>query len=97
LPVRAEIRKQIKKEEGDKVKVTLYTDDSMIEIPEEFDVCLKDEPKARQFFYGLSENEKRMYVYWISTAKKVETKANRIAKSIERLKHGLKLYDKDPE
>lgn len=94
LPVRAEIRKQIKKDEGDKVKVVLYHDDTGLEVPEEFDVCLADEPKARQFFYSLSESEQRMYVLWIGSAKKMETKAERIAKSIERLKRGLKLYEK---
>jgi uncharacterized protein YdeI (YjbR/CyaY-like superfamily) len=55
---------------------------------------LKDEPKARNFFYSLSESEKRMYTYWISSAKKIETRSERIAKSIERLKKGLKLYEK---
>jgi hypothetical protein len=94
LPVRAEIRKDIKKNAGDKVKIVLYKDDSKLEIPEEFDICLNDEPRARDFFYALSQSERRMYVLWIGSAKKVETKSERMAKSIERLKKGLKLYEK---
>jgi hypothetical protein len=94
LPVRAEIRKQIGKHEGDMVKVTLYKDVSALDIPEELELCLKDEPKARKFFYSLSENKKRMYTYWIGSAKKIETKSDRIAKSVEKLKQGLKLYEK---
>jgi hypothetical protein len=94
LPVRAEIRKAIKKNAGDKVKIVLYPDDSTLEIPEEFEICLKDEPKARAFFYTLSQSEQRMYTYWIDSAKRTETKSDRIAKSIERLKKGQKLYDK---
>jgi hypothetical protein len=94
LPVRSEIRTQIKKDDGDKVKVVLYKDSSQLEIPEELDMCLSDEPKAQKFFDSLSESEKRMYTLWISSAKKSETRADRIAKSIERLKKGLKLYEK---
>jgi hypothetical protein len=95
LPVRSEIRKQIRKDEGDKVRVILYADDSgLFEIPEEFEICLRDEPAARQFYYSLSENEQRMYALWIGSAKKVETRSDRIAESIERLKRGLKLYEK---
>ena len=94
LPVRTEIRKQIKKEEGDKVEIILYKDETKLEIPEEFDVCLRDEPKAREYFYSLSESEQRLYLLWIGTAKKMDTKSDRIAKSIELLKKGLRLYEK---
>jgi hypothetical protein len=93
LPLRAEIRKQIKKNPGDKVKVILYADESSLDIPEEFELCLNDAPKARKFFYSLSESEQRMYVLWISSAKKLETRSGRIVKSIERLENGLKLYE----
>jgi hypothetical protein len=94
LPVRAEIRKHIRKIEGDKVKVVLFKDEDELEIPEELDSCLRDEPKAQNFFYSLSQSEQRMYILWISSAKKPETKSDRIAKSIERLKNRLKLYEK---
>jgi hypothetical protein len=94
LPVRAEIRKEIGKDAGDEVKVILYPDESKLEIPEELALCLSEEPKAAKFFYSLSDNEKRMYVLWVTSAKKIETKADRIAKSLERLKRGLKLYDR---
>src|SRR5688572_9803430 len=50
LPIRSEIRKQIKKEEGDTVKIVLYNDKTDLEILPEFDICLQDEPTARQFF-----------------------------------------------
>lgn len=95
LPVRMEIRRQIKKDAGDKVKVILYNDESVLEIPEAFDLCLKDEPAARKFFYSLSESEQRLYVLWVNSAKKMQTKADRIAVSIERLKNGMKLFEKE--
>jgi hypothetical protein len=95
LPVRAEIRKKIKKEKGDLVHVILYQDTEPLEIPEEFILCLKDEPKALKFFMALSESEQKFYVQWIYSAKKEETKINRMAISINKLVKGLKLYIKE--
>lgn len=97
LPVRAEIRKKIGKKEGDRVRVILYKDDSKFEVPEELIFCLKEEPEAWKFFETLSESEQRLYVVWIYEAKRAETKAGRILKSIEKLLHHKKLYQKEEE
>ena len=56
-------------------------------------LCLEDEPQALQFFNGLSESEQKYYIQWVYSAKKEETKINRLAKTINRLLRGLKLYD----
>src|SRR3989344_135381 len=69
LPVRAEIRKKIGKQEGDTVHVTLSIDNSLTEAPEEFLLCLKDDKKAKLFFEKLSNSEKKFYVEWIYSAK----------------------------
>lgn len=95
LPVKAEIRKHIKKKEGDLVHVILYPDNEPLEIPEEMLLCLQDEPKAFTFFNSLSDSEQKFYMQWIYSAKKEETKIDRLAKTINRLLQGLKLYDKD--
>ncbi len=95
LPLRAEIRKAIKKEAGDTVHITLYPDDSAIEIPGELQLCLEDEPQALRFFTKLSDSEKKYYIQWIYGAKKQETKIDRMAKTIVRLSRGLKMYDKE--
>jgi hypothetical protein len=50
LPVKAEIRKTIKKQAGDFVQVILYKDNTPLEIPEELLICLADEPKAHEKF-----------------------------------------------
>lgn len=94
LPVKAEIRKKIKKQEGDTVHVILYHDDEPLEIPEEFTMCLEDEPRANNFFLSLSDSEKKFYLEWIYGAKKTETKIERMAKAINRLARHLKIYDK---
>jgi hypothetical protein len=92
LPVRAEIRKKIKKQAGDTVHVILYEDKEPLDVPEELLLCLQDEPMAFEFFEKLSESEKKYYIQWIYSAKKEETKINRMAKAINRLQRGLKMY-----
>ncbi len=92
LPIKAEIRIKIKKEEGDWVHITLYYDDSPLVIPDEFLVCLLDAPKALAFFQTISQTSQKHYVDWIYESKSLETRVNRIAKAIEKLEKGLKLY-----
>ena len=97
LPVKASIRKKIKKEAGDWIHVILYADNSTLEIPDEILVCLLDSPKAHTFFMSLTESNKKYYIDWIYDAKRLETKVNRIAKAIGRLEKGLKLYEKEDD
>ncbi len=95
LPVKAEIRKKIKKAEGDTVHVILYSDNESLEIPEEMLLCLMDEPEALAFFKTLTESEQKFYIQYVYSAKKEETKIDRLAKTINRLLKGLKLYEKE--
>lgn len=95
LPVKAEIRKHSKKKEGDYVHVVLYPDNEPLDIPDEMLMCMKDEPEAFQFFNSISESEQKFYIQWIYSAKKEETKIDRLAKAISRLQKKLKLYDKE--
>jgi hypothetical protein len=94
LPVKAEIRKKIKKEAGDYVQVILYFDNEPTEIPKELLLCLQDEPAALEFFNSLNENEKLNYIKWIYSAKSDDTKTVRIATTIERLLKHEKFYEK---
>lgn len=94
LPVRAEIRKAIGKTAGDSIHVILYADNSAIEIPEEFLLCLDDEPVAKKFFFSLTESEQSFYIKWIYSAKQEATKTKRMAETIGLLLKKKKLYDK---
>jgi hypothetical protein len=94
LPIKSEIRKKIKKEEGDSVFVKVFADDSPLEIPEEFLVCLNDEPQAKAFFEKLSDTSKKQYIDRIYEAKQLKTRVTRIAKTIEKLSLGLKYHEK---
>jgi Domain of unknown function (DUF1905)/Bacteriocin-protection, YdeI or OmpD-Associated len=93
FPVKAEIRKQIKKQAGDYVSIILYKDDSVFEIPQEIIDCLKYDEQAYQKFMNLSERYQKEFIKWIYAAKKEETKAQRINTTIDKVVHGKYLYD----
>lgn len=94
LPVKAEIRKKIKKQAGDFVHVILYPDNEPLEIPSELLLCLEDDLEALQFFNSLNESEQHNYIKWIYSAKTDQTKVDRIAKTLVRLSKHLKYTDK---
>jgi hypothetical protein len=61
-----------------------------VRLPEEFEASLNKNKKAEKFFQSLSFTNKKEYVEWIVTAKREETKVERIKGSIERLVKGWK-------
>jgi len=97
LPVKNSIRKKIKKQEGDWVKVILFPDNEPLPVPAELKICLEDEPKAEKVFNSFSDSEKKYYIEWIYSSKKEETKIKRLVKTIEKLMKGLKFYEKQTE
>ncbi len=95
LPVKAEIRKKIGKSAGDKIHVILFPDNDPLEIPEEFLLCLKDEPAVYKIFLQYTESEQKAYIDWIYGAKKSDTRVERIVKSIEKISKEQRLLEKD--
>jgi Domain of unknown function (DUF1905)/Bacteriocin-protection, YdeI or OmpD-Associated len=95
LPVKAAIRKKIGKAEGDYVHVILYRDDLPVDIPEELQLCFLDEPNAYEIFLAYTDGEKKAFIDWIYSAKKEETKIERIAKTISKIQKRQRLTDKD--
>ncbi len=93
MPIRAEIRKKIKKEAGDIVHVILYLDASPVVFPEELLDCLNEFPAALEFFEKLTQSEKKHYLTWVYSAKEEATKANRIVKMIDKLLLKKKMFD----
>jgi hypothetical protein len=85
LPVKAEVRKRIKKQAGDVVTITLYPDNAGVEVSHELKECLKSEPKAYAAFLELNENKQQEFIDWIYSAKDEETKVERIVQTIEKL------------
>ena len=90
FPVKAELRKKLGKQAGDWVHIVLFPDHDGIEIPEEFLICLKDEPKAYKIFLSYTEGEQKAFMDWIYAAKKEETRIERMAVTINKVLKGLK-------
>ena len=91
LPVKAEIRKKIKKQAGDYVTVILYLDNTPAELPEELKLCLQNEPNAYETFCSYTDGEQKAFIDWIYSAKKEETKVERIVKMLKKLEKGERL------
>lgn len=89
LPVKAAIRKQIKKKDGDKVRIVLYEDNMPLELPEEFAICLTDEPDAHAAFRAMSNGEQKAMIEFIFSAKNESTRIDRMAKAINGLVNKL--------
>lgn len=86
LPVKAAIRKKIRKNAGDQVRIVLYRDDTPLEIPEELIECFQNEPAVLlRRFNALTEGQRKTWFDHIYDARTEETKARRIAELMEFL------------
>ena len=85
LPVKAEIRKMIGKNEGDWVHIILYSDQLPHVNHDDFMTCLQDEPIAFQNFIKKQPEEQKTIINWIYSAKNDELKVERIAETLNKL------------
>ena len=91
MPVKAEIRKKISKQEGDRVHVVLYLDEGSPELPADFEACLKDEPRAGKKYFALSPEEQRNLCKWLTKSASETVKVERMANAIDSLLNNTKL------
>ncbi|MBL7013470.1 MAG: DUF1905 domain-containing protein [Candidatus Marinimicrobia bacterium] len=85
LIVKKAIREKIDKYAGDTVSVTMEKDlfETIIQIPDDFKEAM---PKpASEYFESLTPSYKKVYIEWIESAKKEETRKRRIKKAVEKL------------
>jgi hypothetical protein len=77
---------------GDQVEVIVELDDSPreVEVPEELAAALGADPEARAAFERLPFSHRREYVNWVAEAKRPATKADRAAKTVQRLKEAAR-------
>jgi hypothetical protein len=68
--------------------------DEKLQIPQELLGLLAQHEDARAVFDGFAPYKRRDYVDWINEAKRSETRAQRIEKTLINLKAGLGLHDK---
>jgi uncharacterized protein DUF1905/bacteriocin resistance YdeI/OmpD-like protein len=96
LPIKAAIRKIIGKQAGDYVKIKLYEHNAPLIIPDELIACFNNEPpETFENFRNFTEGEQKVYLDWIYSAKKEETKVQRIVKMMDRVMLRKKFYDFD--
>ncbi|NOU93323.1 hypothetical protein GC093_08845 [Paenibacillus sp. LMG 31456] len=66
------------------------TKDRTLEIPDDLQQALNENPEASEFFAGLSFTNRKEYVRWVTDAKREETRTGRVEKSIEKLTNSIK-------
>jgi len=62
----------------------------IVTLPDDLATGLKKNKKANEFFHALSFTNKKEFVEWIVTAKREETRSERVKGTIERLEKGWK-------
>lgn len=84
------IRKQINKQPGEVLHVTIEEDTSVrtAVVPEDLRIAFENSQTALKHFESLSYTNQRKICMWIEEAKKEETRAVRVQKSIEMLAEG---------
>lgn len=83
LPVNGDLRKEIKKRQGDTVEIELEIDESKVELSKDLVACFEDAPDGWDFFKKLPKSHQNYYSKWIESAKTPETKSKRIAVTIQ--------------
>ena len=85
LPIKTEIRKKIKKKEGDYVRIILFEDNLPTEITDELKQCFMDEPKALETFLSYTNTEQKTIIEWIYSARTDKIKITRIVETINKI------------
>jgi hypothetical protein len=92
IPLSAENRSAAGVAAGDEVDVHLELDDAPreVEVPDDLAAALARDAAARQHFESLSFTHRKEWVRWVTEAKRPETRANRVAKTVEAMRAGVR-------
>ncbi len=85
MALKTELRKQLNKQKGATINVSIEEDKKGYELNEAFIECLQDEPTAYTFFKTLTQGHQNYFSKWIDSAKSIETKSKRIAMAVNAL------------
>lgn len=86
LGILKSIREQLGKGPGDTVTVTVARDEAerTVTVPDDLAAAL-DQAGVRDHFDALSYSHRREYVQWIEEAKRPDTRARRVAQTVDRV------------
>ncbi len=85
MPLKAELRKQIRKKQNDMLDVRLTLDKTEYQLNEDMINCLKDEQEAYDYFMTFPRSHQNYYSKWVESAKTDVTRAKRIAHVIKAM------------
>jgi TfoX/Sxy family transcriptional regulator of competence genes len=87
LLLRSDVRDAIGKKAGEQVQVAVEhdTEERTVEVPSDMQAILGAHPDVEARFLKMSYTHRKEYVEWITSAKKPETRENRLQKLIEKL------------
>lgn len=80
------IRKKLKKQLGAILELQLEEDKTFkIEMPEDLELCLTDEPHLLKNFLKQPKSHQNWYINWLNTAKTEPTRTKRIVKIVSAM------------
>ena len=90
LPLAAEHRTAAGVGAGDEVEVDLELDTAprVTALPDDLVAALAAEPAAQALLDEVSASQRKEWVRWVQDAKKPETRAKRVAATVEALREG---------
>ena len=90
LALKGSLRKQLKKEEGAVLQVSLEEDpDFKIEMPVEMEPCLSDEPRLLDNFLRLPKSHQNYFINWFNSAKTEQTRVKRLTMIVNAMDQQL--------
>jgi hypothetical protein len=86
MPIKAEIRKSIRKEAGAVVAAKLEEHkDFKVEVPADLQECFEFDPEALTQFNSLAMSHRNYFIKWIESARTDETRAKRIINTVNAM------------
>jgi hypothetical protein len=70
------------------VEIALDEAERVVEVPADLSAALAEDPAAHDAFAAMSYTHRKEYVRWVEEAKKDETRAQRIATTVEMVRDG---------
>ncbi len=90
LALKQTLRKQLKKEAGALLSVTLNLHgDFKNEMPAEMELCLMEDPACMQQFLSMPGSYQNYYINWYKSAKTEPTKVKRLTMILDAMTRGL--------
>lgn len=92
VPLSAENREAAGLTAGDDITVDIEADTAPREVTMPDDLAAAMDDRARAAYDGLSYTHRKEWVRWVEEAKKPETRATRIQKTVSGLREGKKTH-----